>query len=225
MILCCLSAACSSFQFGYGIASLNSPTKIIKMFIKDEFFLFNTYHKQRTLFLVSEQWLEGNETFFKNSVLEMETKKSDYAYCRLWGDEECVKRIEEFRDAKAAEIKRKHNKTTDEYLAFANATLIEKRALLESKRPLLVAGEAKVNKVVDIIWTTINCLFVVGGLVGAFTSKYVLDWFGRKNSILFHNLFSVIAAILAFLAPSLKYPTFVMINRFLVGLQGSMSCT
>ena len=195
------------------------------MFIKDEFFLFNEYNTKRNLFLAREQWLDGNETLFKNSVLEMEIKKSECAYCKQWGDDECVKRIEEYRDAKAAEIKRKYDMTIDEYRAFANATLIKKRALIESERILHVADEANVNRMVNIIWTTIYYLFVVGGLVGAFTSKYVLDWFGRKNSILFHNLFSVIAAILAFLAPSLKYPTFVMINRFLVGLQGGMSCT
>ncbi len=224
-MFCCLSAACSSFQFGYGIASLNSPTPIIKAFIKNELFLFTQYHNLSALFLLNEQWLIGNETLFRNSVLDMESKKSEYAYCKLWGDEECVKRIEDYRDQRSADIMKRYNKTPDEYLAYANATLIEKRALLESKRPLLTAGEIRVNRVVDIVWTVINCLFVVGGIVGAFTSKYVLDGLGRKNGILFHNVFAVIAALLAILAPVLNFPTFVMLNRFLVGVQGSMSCT
>ena len=42
------------------------------------------------------------------------------------------------------------------------------------------------SSLIKTLWTTTKALFVVGGMLGAFTSKYVMDRFGRKNGILFH---------------------------------------
>ena len=71
-----------------------------------------------------------------------------------------------------------------------------------------------------LVYKITNGLFVIGGMSGAFTSKFVADFLGRKNGIVFHNLFTVIAAILVFLAPYLNSPICVMISRTLYGVQG-----
>ena len=66
--------------------------------------------------------------------------------------------------------------------------------------------------------------FIIGGLVGALTSKYVLDYFGRKNGIVFHYLFAILGAVCMFLPPYLgmsKFgPVLIKIGRYLQGIQG-----
>lgn len=89
--------------------------------------------------------------------------------------------------------------------------------------------------------------FVLGGLVGALTSKHVMDRFGRKHSIIFHLLFSIAGSIALFMASrfassqacvnifeadfakvpaSTKIgPLFLKLGRFLQGIQGGLSCS
>lgn len=86
-------------------------------------------------------------------------------------------------------------------------------------------GRQRVLKATDYLWTITNCLFVVGGMLGAFTSKYVLDLLGRKKGILFHNFFSITASILVFVSFYVKSPICLIVSRLLFGIQGGMSCS
>ncbi len=67
-------------------------------------------------------------------------------------------------------------------------------------------------------------LFVIGGMGGALTSKYVLDYIGRKNGILFHYLFTIAGGVLAYISPMIDSPACLMASRFLFGIQGGMAC-
>jgi MFS family permease len=78
------------------------------------------------------------------------------------------------------------------------------------------------NNGVDWLWTLTTALFVVGGMIGAFSSKYVLDFMGRKKGILFHYLFTLIGSILVVVAPYFNSPECVIISRFLFGVQGGL---
>jgi len=80
------------------------------------------------------------------------------------------------------------------------------------------------NNGVDWLWTLTTALFVVGGMIGAFSSKYVLDFMGRKKGILFHYLFTLIGSILVVVAPYFNSPECVIISRFLFGVQGGLMC-
>lgn len=60
--------------------------------------------------------------------------------------------------------------------------------------------------------------------MGAFTSKYVQDSFGRKKGILFHHLFTLTGSILVLIAPYINSPECVIISRFIYGVQGGMTC-
>ena len=69
-----------------------------------------------------------------------------------------------------------------------------------------------------------NTLFVVGGMIGAFTSKYVAEYLGRKKGILFHYIFVLIGSVLVIIAPYVNSPECVIVSRFLFGIQGGMCC-
>ena len=60
----------------------------------------------------------------------------------------------------------------------------------------------------------LNGLFTVGAIFGAINSKYILDCFGRKKSLLLFNLSSMIGAFFSILAFYLHSPICLMINRF-----------
>ena len=75
-----------------------------------------------------------------------------------------------------------------------------------------------------LLWTITTSLFVVGGMIGAFSSKFFLDFFGRKKGILVHYIFSISGAILVFIAPLINSPECVMVSRFLYGIQGGLTC-
>lgn len=102
-----------------------------------------------------------------------------------------------------------------------DAATTETTTLFHKYRPMLKKFYIDVDEdgLVDLIFTVTNCLFVLGGMLGSVTSKYVLDGLGRKKGTLFHNLFSVIGAALIILAYYFKSPFTAMFSRFFFGIQ------
>lgn len=91
-------------------------------------------------------------------------------------------------------------------------------------------GKKKIDFVMVVTWGFTNSLFVIGGLIGALTSKYVMDYLGRKNGIVFHYIFSIIGSMLLFTPQFLHYyskagPILVKLGRFFQGIQGGMTCS
>lgn len=79
---------------------------------------------------------------------------------------------------------------------------------------------------VQFLWVVTVCLFIVGGMVGAFSAKFVLDFFGRRNAIIVHNLFTVIGSGLVIAAMYVPHGyIYVMLSRAFYGIQGGMSCS
>lgn len=107
-------------------------------------------------------------------------------------------------------------KEIDNVEAYLNETQVELDGLKVSLD--------KVDSVNTLLWTITNTLFVVGGMVGAFTSKYVAEFLGRKKGILFHYIFVVVGSVLVIVAPYVNSPECVIVSRFLFGVQGGMCC-
>jgi len=78
---------------------------------------------------------------------------------------------------------------------------------------------------IDNMWTLLNCLFVVGGMVGGLTSKFFSETFGRKRGILFHYMFSIAGSILVIVSHYFKIVECLLASRFLYGLHGGMACS
>ena len=119
------------------------------------------------------------------------------------------------------EIQKKINEADEQSKQATNLTVQE---FLDATKLKLDAGKTKVDEVNTLLWTVTTALFVVGGMVGAFTSKYVAEYFGRKKGIIFHHIFNVLGAVLVFIAPYINSPECVIVSRFLYGVQGGMSC-
>jgi hypothetical protein len=147
--------------------------------------------------------------------------------------------IEEIK-AKCEEIKRegkikldeanlKYNTSYDSMegiIQHAKNILKEKRKLFNNKSEELEQGRIKVTRInKHYIWPILNALFVIGGMAGALTSKYVLDYLGRKKGILFNFMFGIVSSILVFTSSYVKSPGCIIASRFLFGIQGGMACS
>lgn len=66
------------------------------------------------------------------------------------------------------EMRQKYNMTIEEYLEYAMKTLREKRTKLDGiYRPKLLKADAKVNDITNLLWIILNCLFILGGIIGS----------------------------------------------------------
>ncbi|CAF0876193.1 unnamed protein product [Brachionus calyciflorus] len=211
LFLCVLTVTSASFQFGYNISSLNPPTDILKEFIGNNTYIFEQYHIEKSKFdnlIQNEINLldEGNlTTYFPNVSLILKNNSE--------GSEVYFLSTHFLNDENYFKIILKHDSIKTS--ANLNDSQIEKMINLQDE----------VKSMVKFLWTTINCLFVIGGMIGAFTSKFVLDILGRKRGILFHNLFSISGSVLVLISSSSKSPICLVISRFLFGIQGGMSCS
>lgn len=200
LLLCCVTAAAASFIFGYNIGATNLPTPLIKEFYARKY---------------SSPYYEKEKNYFKslNDLKQLETRieeiqsETNLSVIKTWEKEWTEKNL----------TKEQHLEKTKEQI---NGTKLK----LKENKESLDKGLEKVESLNKHLWTITTALFVVGGMVGAFTSKYVCDYFGRKKGILFHHIFTIIGAVLVFIAPLVNSPECMIISRFVYGIQGGMSC-
>lgn len=84
--------------------------------------------------------------------------------------------------------------------------------------------KAKVEKAKTMLWTVTNTVFVVGGTIGALTSKFVAETFGRRKGILVHYAFIFVGSLVSFFGYFINSPECIIISRLLYGVQGGMAC-
>lgn len=106
--------------------------------------------------------------------------------------------------------------------------ITQQEADLDVIRVKLDPSAKVVDKHNTFLWTVTNSLFVFGGMFGAFSSKYVLEFFGRKKGLLFHYIFSTLGGMASLIAPQFTSPYvaigLIMVSRLLFGVQGGMMC-
>jgi MFS transporter, SP family, solute carrier family 2 (facilitated glucose transporter), member 1 len=72
------------------------------------------------------------------------------------------------------------------------------------------------------LWSVFNALFPAGGCIGGLASGFVADYFGRKNGLLFVNIFTFISGILAVISKPIKSYESLIIGRFFAGIQNGL---
>lgn len=76
---------------------------------------------------------------------------------------------------------------------------------------------------VEILWSVTVALFVFFGMVGAFSSAKVADYFGRKKGMIIITFIMFIAAILGGITRLIKAPEVLMLSRVFVGLHSGLN--
>lgn len=181
----------------------------------------------------------------EKELLAAEARRDNYLDVMFSFDEEKIRQAKEFKAKKEKEIREKYNLSVEEFLTVARKKINEGKiklaegrtkladakikiangtAKLDFFRPKIVEGRKKIDIVSDIMWSFFNVLFIVGGMIGSFTSKSVIDKFGNKNGIIFHYLFTVIGTSMTVIPSYTNSPKlaalFIKIGRLFYGIQG-----
>lgn len=202
---------------------------------------------------VDKAWSTHNATKLKleedESKLREETSRLNLALDEIWtgATDYDSQMLEAFKEAKTLlthefnSLDQPTNLTTFEKI-FSNAfeadiqklkqlttleheELVNKTRELDGSKNALKSETEKIKSFRSTLWTITNCLFVLGGMIGAICSKYISDSFGRRNSIIIHNIFSVVGALLALLSDPISHYSAIKLSRFFYGVQGGMACS
>lgn len=211
LLFCCLTACMGSFNFGYNIGALNLPTPLIKDFYAKKYY-------QAQYFDVLDQFQIKEKSYLAEAHKIEEAKQQV-----LEGSLNATVDVDLVESSKS--LLKAVNEDLVVGLNLTRAQILNNtKTELDAHRKSLAIAKGKIDDTNTFLWAITNSLFVFGGMFGAFGSKYVLQFFGRKKGILFHYIFSTLASILALVAPYFNLPEFIMASRFLFGLQGGMMC-
>jgi MFS family permease len=79
-----------------------------------------------------------------------------------------------------------------------------------------------IDLLAEVIWTLINCSFVMGRMIGTFGSKFLLDRLGRKRSLVCNQIVGIAGAVFILIAYCFNSPVQILLSRFLYGIQGGV---
>lgn len=98
----------------------------------------------------------------------------------------------------------------------------EEKTLEESEAKL--AEDSKyLDFLLSFLWATTNALFALGSMTGTLISKPLSDYFGRRNSLVVQNVFTLIAVVLILLLHYFEHFSLIMLSRLFFGVQGGKS--
>lgn len=269
LALCCVTVCLGSFQFGYNIVSLNLVEPKVVDFFDKVYWGDMLWAKLPILREGIDKLNNGIEKYNNGSISleegkklmrDAENKQLKYMEIQFTGNLTAKEDAQKTKLEKEMKIREEYNMTIQEFMDFSREKLQNGTKAMTIGRELisdslkkkeqgtidLYKGIKMISNFNYIIWGFINSLFVFGGLIGALTSKYVMDRFGRKNSIIFHLFFSIAGSIAVFFAyhfaspqacvnifeadfaqvpaSSKLGPILLKLGRFLQGIQGGLSC-
>ena len=216
LILCCITVTTSSLIFGFNIGATNLPTPLIKDFFVQNYFA--QFYNQSLEYKALDSQIEDLKTLESRLNINIAIRDN------IVSNKTDVTEAENNLNLLKKELNVDNVDDIEAKLIDMRSKLNESGVELEAKRDEFNVAKNKVDAFKTLIWTITTALFVVGGMVGAFTSKYVCDYFGRKKGIIFHHVFTVSGAVLVLIAPYVKTPECVIVSRFIYGIQGGMTC-
>ncbi|PVD36656.1 hypothetical protein C0Q70_03642 [Pomacea canaliculata] len=87
-----------------------------------------------------------------------------------------------------------------------------------------VQTELLLNKwQLEILWSVTVALFVFFGMIGAFSSAKVADFFGRKKGMIVITFIMFVAAVLGGIPLAAKSPELLMLSRVFVGIHSGLN--
>ncbi|XP_018084164.1 solute carrier family 2, facilitated glucose transporter member 9 isoform X2 [Xenopus laevis] len=76
---------------------------------------------------------------------------------------------------------------------------------------------------ISIMWSVTVSIFAIGGLVGALIVIPMVNFLGRKGTLLLNNLFAIAAALLMSLSNVAGVPEMLILGRFIMGIDGGIA--
>lgn len=94
----------------------------------------------------------------------------------------------------------------------------------EARDPYLAKTETEIeaDNFIEILWSITVAFFVFFGMIGAFTSGRIADYFGRKKGMVIITFLMFLAGIFGGIPTVAKAPECVMVSRIFVGLHTGM---
>lgn len=69
----------------------------------------------------------------------------------------------------------------------------------------------------DIVWSTVVSIFLVGGVTGSLSAGWLADKLGRRGALATGNIFGIIGAVFFISVKAINSVEFLMLGRVLVG--------
>ncbi|KAL4220892.1 Solute carrier 2 [Mactra antiquata] len=93
-----------------------------------------------------------------------------------------------------------------------------------ARDPLLARTEKEIeaDNFIEILWSITVAFFVFFGMIGAFTSGKIADYFGRKKGMVLITFLMFLAGIFGGIPTAASSPECVMVSRIFVGLHTGM---
>ncbi|XP_050414501.1 solute carrier family 2, facilitated glucose transporter member 1 isoform X1 [Patella vulgata] len=110
-------------------------------------------------------------------------------------------------------------------LTFENGTLRANQSEIDDLSDKLGVDHALLLEKweIELLWSTTVAAFVLFGMIGAFTSAKVADFFGRKKGMIVITFVMFIAAIFGGITKVAASPECLIISRIFVGLHSGLN--
>lgn len=79
------------------------------------------------------------------------------------------------------------------------------------------------NHELQILWSAIVSVFLIGGVCGSLNASWLSDRYGRKGALIMGNICGIVGAILFLLVRSVNSVEFFLIARVFVGVSGGLA--
>ncbi|CAG5125092.1 unnamed protein product, partial [Candidula unifasciata] len=112
------------------------------------------------------------------------------------------------------------NISTNPVLIEGNVTKQHNASVFGAQPELLLE-----DWVIKLLWSTTVAAFVLFGMIGAFISAQVADFFGRKLGMIVITFLMFIAAVLGGITLVAKSPECLILSRVFVGLHSGLNIT
>ncbi|XP_045161537.2 solute carrier family 2, facilitated glucose transporter member 5-like isoform X2 [Mercenaria mercenaria] len=190
----------NSFLYGYNIGVVNSPGPLLKAFY------FQIYLAR-----------DGIETVYipeSKSLHYVELPESKRA---------AISTTAATTTTKTLSVVVSNSSQGPNYAAGSNASTT--LAPTTTAHPMLAKSKKEIEEdnFIELMWSITVALFVFFGMVGAFTSGRVADYFGRKKGMIIITVLMFVAAIFGAISSVAKSPECLMVSRVFVGLHNGIS--
>ena len=155
-----------------------------------------------------------------------ETKKAEYVECFFYGNFTCTQQMDK-EGVEALKMINNMFKSNysdmDSFFDHQIEIINDGKKQIKHYKVIIADAQVKIDYMMEIMWGSINALFLSGCLIGSLLSNKINRKLKRTKTIFLNYSITIIASILVFISTLIESPVCFMISRFLYGVQGGMA--